>query len=85
MKNKTKKETKNDSNKQPCITIRNSIITFAPHFYHFFSTFPSISLNLPEVGASEGDKAAVASAALEDRLRDALHRRRHRHEADSWM
>lgn len=54
-------------------------------FPRFFSTFPSISLNLPEVGASEGDKAAVASAALEDRLRDALHRRRHRHEADSWM
>ena len=70
---------------EECITI--------PQFYHhicttflpFFSTLPSISLNLPEVGASEGDKAGVASAALEDRLRDALHRRRHRHEADSWM
>lgn len=64
------------------------IITFGPHFYHFlifFVPFPSISRNLPEVGASEGDKAGVASAALEDRLRDALHRRRQRHEADSWM
>ena len=47
MKNKTKKETKNDSNKQPCITIRNSIITFAPHFHDFFlhfHPFPWISL-----------------------------------------